>query len=408
MIVAMSEARALSQIVYRSVAVGPLAPGDLRQMMVQARERNAREGITGLLVYDRGCFVQWLEGPRDAVERVWASIQRDGRHRSVERLQMPWRHDRLFPDWSLQLGLAEGPMEGIASLALPNADLHELYGPDRHAEEFIEGIAFWHALPDAAEMAGVLAQGSPADVRALTDRILVLGPSVPAVGWHLLGPVARALGDLWSQDRVDASDLLIAQGRLQGLMRAVLPPAARETELRSGDALVAPMPGETHLAGVTYAAIALDAAGWQVACTFPKDDAALCEAVRNQPADVLHIAMSDAFVREERLPRMRATIQAARAAAPNPALQVLVSGRAFAEQPGLALVIGADGNGLGAGSDASDLHAMCAFARRRGSSAVVMAAQAQLLDVAAQVSEKRFGATVSALPAPTFESAPRD
>ena len=387
------DASAFSQLVYRSVASAPLSPQDLRSLMEQARARNAREAITGLLVFDRGCFVQWLEGPRVGIERVWAAIQRDGRHHQVERLHTPWRHDRLFPDWRLQLGLTDGPLQEVESLAVRRSDADGLHRPDPHAEEFLQGISFWHALPDPVRLATLLAHGSADEVQALAQRILALGPSVPAVGWHLLGPVSRALGDLWAQDHVDGADLLIAQGRLQALIRAVLPAALREPAARSGDALVVPVPGETHLAGVTYAAIALDAAGWQVSCLFPKTEAELCELLRRRPADVLHLAMSDAFLREDRLPRLQATIRAVREAAANPALQVLVSGRSFAAEPGLALVIGADGNGLGAGSDASDLHAMCAFAQRRSVSKAAMATQATLVDVAAQMFEKRYGAT---------------
>ena len=50
------------------------------QIVARARARNAREGITGLLVFDGMRFCQHLEGPRSNVLQLMERIESDPRH----------------------------------------------------------------------------------------------------------------------------------------------------------------------------------------------------------------------------------------------------------------------------------------------------------------------------------------
>lgn len=49
-------------VVYRSRAVQPLAPADLRQMGEAGRSRNRREGLTGLILYDGPAYSTGWKG----------------------------------------------------------------------------------------------------------------------------------------------------------------------------------------------------------------------------------------------------------------------------------------------------------------------------------------------------------
>jgi hypothetical protein len=73
--------------------------------------------------------------------------------------------------------------------------------------------------------------------------------------------------------------------------------------------------------------------GWDVSCEFPASDAALRELVHDRWFDVLDLSLSGAMRRGHRLQAMGETIVAARASSLNPALVVIVDGRAFFEQP---------------------------------------------------------------------------
>jgi Sensors of blue-light using FAD len=384
----------LGQVLYRSLASASLSDDALSHMLAQARERNTAEGLSGLLVYQRGRFVQWLEGPQQALQRVWASIQRDPRHTQIEQLYVPWRRDRLFPDWRMQFS-TDGSSSDLLDpeqVTLPPDSLRELRSRDADVQAIVHGIALWHQLPSPEAMAATLARGAQEEVQALCARVAAGRPAWRAVGWHLLGPVSRALGDAWQQDRLEGAELSIAQSRLQALLREVgATHSATHPDNAERSVVVAPLPGEPDLAGVTFAGVALDAVGWRVNCVFPKSVGELVQTVAEAPHDVLHLALSDAFRREQRLADLADAIRAVRRAAANPQLQVLVSGRAFIEQPGLAVLVGADGDGLAQGSEGRDLDAMLAWARIRTGSPGMLVAQASLLDLGRRIQRHHAG-----------------
>ena len=121
-------------ILYRSLARPGLLADDLNAIIATAQERNRQLGVTGLLLHGRletipsapGEFVQWVEGPEEEVENLFALIETDERHRDVEVLgrgsiaeltdashtsvQVDLAAGRLFPMWSMGLvRLAELP-----------------------------------------------------------------------------------------------------------------------------------------------------------------------------------------------------------------------------------------------------------------------------------------------------------
>ena len=55
------------QMMYSSKAVQPMSTQDLRGILDDAREGNVARGVTGVLVYADGVFLQILEGEEDTV-----------------------------------------------------------------------------------------------------------------------------------------------------------------------------------------------------------------------------------------------------------------------------------------------------------------------------------------------------
>lgn len=104
------EAGALTRLVYVSAATIPRGQGHFRaemsDIMAACERNNPRAGITGVLVYDRGRFIQMLEGPRACVDRIYARICEDTRHTEITlRLIEPAR-ERLFEDWAMSFANA--------------------------------------------------------------------------------------------------------------------------------------------------------------------------------------------------------------------------------------------------------------------------------------------------------------
>lgn len=92
---------------------------DVRAILAASRANNARDGITGGLLFSEGCFAQVLEGPAAAVEGTFERIQCDPRHGDVTVLQAGPVATRDFPDWSMGFtGSSErGSLLGAMTLA---------------------------------------------------------------------------------------------------------------------------------------------------------------------------------------------------------------------------------------------------------------------------------------------------
>lgn len=88
----------LFQIVYTSTATDSFSRGDLQAMLKGSVQRNKLAGITGLLLFKDGCFMQVLEGEEPAVKTLFGKISRDPRHHHVITLVQEPKPQRDFPD----------------------------------------------------------------------------------------------------------------------------------------------------------------------------------------------------------------------------------------------------------------------------------------------------------------------
>mgnify|MGYP006272522603 CR=1 FL=1 len=102
----------LLRLTYASRAAEGLSRADLSRIAREAQRRNATLGVTGLLLYVDGDFLQVLEGPGAAVERLYEMIEKDPRNKWVTRLSTERVLRRAFEDWSM--GCFEIGLEAIA------------------------------------------------------------------------------------------------------------------------------------------------------------------------------------------------------------------------------------------------------------------------------------------------------
>ena len=89
------------QIVYSSAAVTPLTPPELAKLLEKARKRNDLFGVTGMLLYHSGSFLQVIEGPDEGIEAIYRSISRDPRHIANKLLSRKNVTRREFEGWSM-------------------------------------------------------------------------------------------------------------------------------------------------------------------------------------------------------------------------------------------------------------------------------------------------------------------
>lgn len=91
----------LYNLIYISNAQLHVGAQETQDILEISRQRNARLGITGMLLFADRRFIQILEGSTAAVEKVFASIANDARHTGVKVLTAGNIETRKFGAWSM-------------------------------------------------------------------------------------------------------------------------------------------------------------------------------------------------------------------------------------------------------------------------------------------------------------------
>ena len=86
---------------YTSRATDPLGTLALFNLLNQARQKNARLGITGHLLYADGLFTQCVEGPSEAIEALWQTLLKDPRHEAISMISRQSVAGRRFQEWAM-------------------------------------------------------------------------------------------------------------------------------------------------------------------------------------------------------------------------------------------------------------------------------------------------------------------
>jgi methanogenic corrinoid protein MtbC1 len=312
----------MASLTYRSEAAKAPSKSELQSLVAAARKRNRSLGITGMLLYDGGRFLQTLEGPPEAVNLVWSAIQSDSRHGGIEVLSQHIVPERLFSAWDMHLYYRAG-------------------GQRRPSREDGQGtISLAEHVPQVARCA---LSADDRQLNALIGDLVAQGWVGDALVKHLLEPAARVLGDAWLADDCSEIDLTIALSMLQLAGHAVHSRVTAENLRKSRySILLVTAPGEPHLLGPSLLGDMFNNAGWTVDIAFPDSNEALTQQLRTQKPDAVDIALSDALPRRHALATLRETVEKCRAASPDELLVVSVGGRLFAEAAATALSVGAD------------------------------------------------------------------
>ena len=77
------------------------SPEAIESILQQARQHNPVSGITGILCYGGGIFLQAMEGGRMQISELFGHIMRDARHKDVVMLHFEEIFERRFGGWSM-------------------------------------------------------------------------------------------------------------------------------------------------------------------------------------------------------------------------------------------------------------------------------------------------------------------
>lgn len=90
----------LVRLLYCSRAVDT-RPEAIEAILEKARQHNPVSGITGILCYGGGIFLQAIEGGRMQVSELFGTIQKDVRHKDVALLHFEEISERRFGGWTM-------------------------------------------------------------------------------------------------------------------------------------------------------------------------------------------------------------------------------------------------------------------------------------------------------------------
>jgi hypothetical protein len=109
------ETNSLAFLIYSSFATNRLSQRDLLELLKHARARNEVHGLTGMLLYRDGIYLQFLEGRRSDIDELLSRLKKDLRHQDIRVLQEGSLSERIFPDWSM----AYKNLAGLRSAHIP-------------------------------------------------------------------------------------------------------------------------------------------------------------------------------------------------------------------------------------------------------------------------------------------------
>ncbi|WP_158637990.1 cobalamin B12-binding domain-containing protein [Sphingomonas ginsenosidivorax] len=176
---------------------------------------------------------------------------------------------------------------------------------------------------------------------AHVEDILDRGVTVETVMVDLLAPTARLLGEYWEDDRCDFVDVTMGLWRLQEVVHEIASraPADRVGTQHRYRALFASMPGDQHSFGTVVIDEVFRRAGWSTdrICEAHRSD--LLDRAGHGWFDMIGLTIScDCHIAD-----LASNIAALRKISSNSRVCIMVGGRIFSANPGLAAQVGADG-----------------------------------------------------------------
>lgn len=92
---------ALTQLIYSSRPFG-FDDAILSQILLTARRNNANANVTGCLICRGDLYLQLLEGPSEAIARLYDAILEDDRHIEVTLRMQHQTDTRMFGEWAMR------------------------------------------------------------------------------------------------------------------------------------------------------------------------------------------------------------------------------------------------------------------------------------------------------------------
>ena len=180
----------------------------------------------------------------------------------------------------------------------------------------------------------------PDSLSKFVAALLEQGVRMASIYDDLLAPTAGLLADLWDDDKLSYTEVTIAMGRMQQLVRGLAwrTPYNGDNDPASPSVLFAPRPGEKQTFGFYMMEEFFRWSGWRAWIDSASRTEEMISTVRSQWFDMFCMNVT----RDADLAGVSAIVQGLRKASQNHDLFILMSGGPFIEHPEKVAMVGAD------------------------------------------------------------------
>ncbi|MGM0581991.1 MAG: BLUF domain-containing protein [Bacteroidota bacterium] len=91
----------LSHLVYVSVRKKECTDEEIDKILAACKRNNPKLDITGVLLYSKTHFLQYLEGDYKEISSLYEKIKPDNRHKNVVLITTGPINERTFPSWEM-------------------------------------------------------------------------------------------------------------------------------------------------------------------------------------------------------------------------------------------------------------------------------------------------------------------
>lgn len=92
----------LAAIIYTSTMLPTITLEDMQKISDDFMSNNKIHNISGVLLFYRGVVLQYIEGERTVLDRLYLNILKDTRHYNIITLFDDVISSKLFKDWGLK------------------------------------------------------------------------------------------------------------------------------------------------------------------------------------------------------------------------------------------------------------------------------------------------------------------
>ena len=94
-----------------SDSTSPESLKDIQDLYLRAKDNNAKNNISGILIYYNGNYLQVLEGHQEHVDSTYNRIKSDKRHKNIIKVINLNIEERIFEDYNFGFTIIESSNE---------------------------------------------------------------------------------------------------------------------------------------------------------------------------------------------------------------------------------------------------------------------------------------------------------